>query len=101
MSLILKTISGLLKKIIDDIDCGNSNISEEDALKVLDIIRGFTDRTERLSKSGAYTYLNISRASFDNLVREGKFPKGTKVAGFKELSWLKKDLDDYINKCKK
>jgi predicted DNA-binding transcriptional regulator AlpA len=46
-----------------------------------------------MSKYQAYTYLNMSRATFDNLVREGKLPKGVKVAGFKELFWYKKDLD--------
>lgn len=101
MNLILKTISDLLKKIVNDIDCGNSNISEGEALKLLDIIKGYTDKTERLSKYGAYTYLNMSRATFDNLIRDGKIPKGTKVAGFKELSWLKKDLDNYIKKYRK
>lgn len=41
----------------------------------------------------------VSRATFDNYVREGIIPRGEKVAGFKELSWSKKDLDDYIKKA--
>lgn len=45
-----------------------------------------------MSKYQAYTYLNISRATFDNLVRTGKIPRGKKIAGFKELAWYKKDL---------
>lgn len=45
----------------------------------------------------AYTYLNISRATFDNLVKDGLLPKGKKVAGFKELFWYKKDLNKYKN----
>ena len=49
-----------------------------------------------MSKYQAYTYLNMSRATFDNLVREGKLPKGVKVAGFKELFWYKKDLDKAV-----
>lgn len=49
-----------------------------------------------MSKYQAYTYLNISRAQFDNLVRAGVLPKGKKTAGYKELSWFKKDLNEYI-----
>lgn len=49
-----------------------------------------------MSKYEAYSYLNISRAKFDNLVKEGKLPKGKKQQGFKELSWTKGDLDKYI-----
>lgn len=40
----------------------------------------------------------MSRATFDNYIREGKLPKGKKEAGFKELFWIKKELDEYINK---
>ena len=43
----------------------------------------------------------MSRASFDNYVREGKLPKGKKVAGFNELSWTKKELDEYKKRFKK
>ena len=49
-----------------------------------------------MSKYEAYSYLNISRAKFDNLVKEGKLPQGKKQQGFKELSWFKKDLDLFI-----
>ena len=51
-----------------------------------------------MSKYEAYSYLNISRAKFDNLVKEGKIPQGKKQQGFKELSWYKKDLDLFIKK---
>lgn len=46
-------------------------------------------------------YLNISRATFDNYVREGKLPRGKHEAGFKELSWDKKTLDEFINKIRR
>lgn len=44
-------------------------------------------------------YLNVSRATFDNYVREGKLPRGKHEAGFKELSWSRKDLDSFVQKC--
>jgi hypothetical protein len=42
-------------------------------------------------------YLNISRATFYNYIKQGKLQKGMKQQGFKELFWYKKDLDLYIN----
>ena len=93
---MLKVIKNLLLRIIDDIDSGNSNIDENQGYEIIDCIKRFTDRTERLSKYQACKYLNVSRATFDNYVREAKLPKGKKVAGFKELSWSKKDLDDNV-----
>lgn len=78
--------------MIDDIDAGNSNIDEEESIKIAKFLRETTRTDIPMSKYQAYTYLNISRATFDNLVRQGKIPKGRKVPGFKELMWEKKDL---------
>ena len=58
-----------------------------------------TDREKRLSKYEACRYLNVSRATFDNYVRECKLPRGKHEAGFKELSWSRKDLDSFVQKC--
>lgn len=93
---MLDVIKNQLLKIVDDIDCGNSNISEEEALELAGVLRKYTRKDVPLSKYQAYTYLNISRATFDNLVREGILPKGKKIAGFKELVWYKRDLNEYI-----
>lgn len=88
-------------KIVEDIDAGKTNLNEEEAIELTDTIVRLVDRTRRMSKYEACQYLNISRATFDNYVREGKLPKGTKEAGFKELSWSRKELDMFINKNKK
>lgn len=93
---MINVIKELLLKIIDDIDAGNSNISEEDGLEVVKVLKRYTRKDKPMSKYEAYTYLNISRATFDNLVKDGKLPKGKKQTGFKELFWYKKDLDKYI-----
>ena len=98
---MLSIIRKLLVDIIENIDAGNSNISEDEEFEVIEIIRRFTDKTERLSKYEACKYLNVSRATFDNYVRDCKLPKGKKVAGFNELSWSKKELDEYIKKYRK
>ena len=80
---MLDVIKNQLLKIVDDIDCGNSNISEEEALELAGVLRKYTRKDVPLSKYQAYTYLNISRATFDILVREGCVPKGKKIEGFK------------------
>ena len=43
------------------------------------------ERRNKLSKEQAYKYIGKKRATFDNLIREGKLPKGKKEVGFKEL----------------
>lgn len=93
---MLSVIRELLLKIVDDIDTGNSNLSDEESIEVIKSLRKYTRKDTPLSKYQAYTYLNMSRAKFDNMVREGKLPKGKKVAGFKELIWYKRDLNKYI-----
>lgn len=95
---MLKVLRELLVGIIHDIDAGNSNIEEEDEVKIIEILKQYTRKDKPMSKYQAYTYLNMSRATFDNLVKDDKLPKGTKVAGFKELFWYKKDLDKAIEK---
>lgn len=97
---MLKLIKQLLIDIINKIDAGNSNLTEEEAIKVVEYIRQFADPVEDFSKQSAARYLGISRATFDNKVRSGELPKGKHKLGFKELRWYKKDLDDYIKNIK-
>ena len=89
---MLQTIKALLLSIIDDIDSGNSNIDDKEALQIARSLKEIVRKDTPMSKYQAYTFLGMSRAKFDNLVHDGKIPKGKKVAGFKELRWYKKDL---------
>lgn len=95
---MMELIKKYLLKIIEDIDVGNSNLTEEETIKLVDAIKKLTDKERRLSKYEACRYLNISRATFDNYIRKGKLPKGKHEAGFKELSWSIKDLNNYYKK---
>lgn len=97
---MLKVIRNLLQKIIDDIDASNSNISENNAIEVAKVLSEYTRKDNGISKYAACEYLNISRATFDNYVREGKIPRGKHEIGFKELRWYKKDLDRFIEKSR-
>ena len=95
MNILLKVIKEELLKIVDNIDAGNSNISEEEGASIISILKAFTEKDITMSKYQAFNYLHISRATFDKLVREDKIPQGNKQQGFNELQWFKKDLDAY------
>ena len=95
---MLKVIRNLLQNIIQDIDAGNSNISENDAIEIVKTLSEYTRKDKGISKYAACKYLNISSATFDRYVAEGKLPKGKHEIGFKELRWYKKDLDECIKK---
>lgn len=98
--LILNLIKEQLLKIVESIDSGNSNLSENEAMELAKVLQSYTDKTVKMSKYQACQYLNVSRATFDNYVREGKLPRGKKEAGFKELFYTQKDLDEFKKKCK-
>lgn len=88
-------IRSLLQKCIERIDAGNSNISAEEEIKIIELLKKYTNKDRKLSKYQACAYLNMSRATFDNYIRKGKIPKGNKEAGFKELFWNESDLREF------
>lgn len=90
---MIKSIRLLLGKIVDDIDAGNSNIDASEAEEIIEYLTHMTNKYEKLSIYQACKYLNVSRATFDNWVKEGRLPKGRKQQGFKELFYYKHDLD--------
>lgn len=98
---MLNIISKMLRGIADRIDEGSISSNPEETIQVMEAIKGFVDKEQILSKYQACEYLNVSRATFDNYVRDGLLPKGQKQAGFKELHWTKKSLDQFINERKR
>lgn len=85
--LIQKLLSTTLRNVADSIENGTCTLTPEQTEKYLGMMA-----IEPISKDQACQYLGISRATFDNYVREGKLPKGKKQRGFKELSWDKGEL---------
>lgn len=71
---MLNVIKKLLEKLIDDIDSGNSNITEQEQEQIVSMLSEIADN--RMSKYQACQYLNVSRSTFDNLVRDGFLPEG-------------------------
>ena len=84
-----------MSKIIDNIDAGNSNITAQEGRQIIEVLRNVAE--PRISKYQACQLLGISRSRFDQLIREKKIPKGIKQAGFKELSWKKSDILNFID----
>lgn len=87
---MLQIIKNNLLKIVDDIDSGNSNIDEDRAVNIIQMLK-----VQEMSKRGAAEYLEMCRATFDNNVSNKQIPKGREVYGFKEKRWYKSDLDLY------
>lgn len=94
-------IRSLLQNCIDRIDAGNSNLSADEEMKVIELLKKYTNKDRKLSKYQACEYLNMSRANFDKYIREGKIPKGKKEAGFKELFYLESDLREFVKTHKR
>lgn len=96
---MIKIIKNVLLNIINNIDAGNSNITEKEAFEIIDIIKRYTDTTQYYNRTQAAKYLNCSVQSFDLYRKEGKIPEGIKqVGGVRQ--WTKQQLDEYITKHK-
>lgn len=97
---MIKLVRTLLQTCIDNIDAGNSNLTEDESLEAINILKKFTNKDRKLSKYQACQYLNVSRATFDKYIREKKLPQGKKEQGFKELFWEEIELKKYLQKYK-
>ena len=94
--MMLQIIEMLLKQIINDIDTGNSNISENQQEEIIELLQKFTN--EFLSKTESYNYIGVSRATFDNYVKQKLIPEGIKKQGITTKFWRKSDLDNFLKK---
>lgn len=87
MQTLSKLIISLLRETTDKIETGECELSSTEAMEIMGALSH-----EAMSKEDACIYLNLSRSRFDDLVREGKLPKGRKRRGFKELCYYKDEL---------
>ena len=94
-NFLKRVVTKLLRETADKIDSGNCELNEEQAMDIMSVLGH-----EVLSKDEACSYLNLSRSRFDDLVREGKIPKGKKRRGFKELCFYKDELNAAMIKIK-
>lgn len=82
----------LLRETANKIESNNCELSDQEMTDIMGIM---SHRV--LSKEQACSYLNLSRSRFDDLVREGRIPKGRKRRGFKELIWFEDELSNCIS----
>lgn len=87
-----KLIAKELRNIADKFDAGNSHLSEEEQSGILAMLTHTSMSAEEVC-----SYLNISRPTLTNYIRDGRIPKGRKLRGRNELVWFK---DELINALK-
>ena len=96
---MMKLIRSILQKWIDDIDADNTNLSYEQQCDLIRVLSNVNlGQENEMNKTQAADYIGVSRATFDNYVRDGFVPKGKQVGNFKELRWYKSDLDLFLMK---
>lgn len=90
-----KLVTRTLRETADKIEAGTCEMTEEEAMDIMSAVSH-----QAMSKAEAYKYLNLSRSRFDDLVRKKKLPRGRKRKGYRELSWYRDILDDWLIKLK-
>ena len=96
----LKPLRNSLMAIVQNIDSGNSTMTNEQIEDILTEINFMSQPNVKYSKYQAINYLGMKRSTFDLYVSQGLIPKGRQQAGFKEIFWLKSDLDKYKNESR-
>ena len=91
-SPVREIVVKLLHQYADNIENGTSNITIEEASNILSAVAHIA-----MSKEEVCEYLNISRSRFDDLVREGKLPRGKKVKHKNNLVWYKDEIISAID----
>lgn len=88
MNIIKKEFVKTIRQFADDIDAGNSEVDDEQAIRIMKIVAH-----QPLSKAQAALHLNMSTKKFDLLIREGYLPKGRKKLGWTEKVWYEDEID--------
>ena len=102
MNNLINLLRKELVSAIENIDCGNSNLTEEEMSELIDMLSQINKSKATVSKAYACEHiLHINQNKFDYLVRQGIIPKGRKRLGFHELSWTIKDFDAAIKYLKR
>lgn len=94
MNNTMKALRNVVKTSLDNIDAGNSNISEESAILLIEHLSHINQGITTVSKAYACEHvLHINPNKFKYLLDKGIIPEGRKRLGFNELSWTIKDFD--------
>jgi len=97
MNPTISALREVLKDSLDRIDAGNTNISEEHADAIIDLLGTINKPEKRISKAFACEHiLHINSNRFNYLLSKGVIPPGKHELGFHELSWSIADFDDAL-----
>lgn len=101
MNATMLALRAILKESLDNIDAGNTNISEEHANTIIDVLGSINKPKKRISKAFACEHiLHINSNKFNYLLSKGVIPPGKHELGFHELSWSIADFDDALDYLK-
>lgn len=88
-------LASLLRTVADNLDAGNSNITEDEMLEICELIGNSSNPEEKISKYQTAELLGVSHKTIDYYVKKGYIPHGRQEVGFKEIFWYKKDVLKY------
>lgn len=92
---VVRIMVSIMTKGINQLINGECDESESGLMGLAEYAKNFICPEKVMSKYESAKYLGISSKTFDRYIETRKIPKGKSQAGFKELSWLKKDLDKF------
>ena len=87
--MYMKILRDLMAERVAAIDAGNSRISEERQLALIDAFTRVSNPNEKMSQYQALSYLKehgvkMCKSTFNNYIKAGKLPHSRHDAGFKE-----------------
>lgn len=85
-------LASLLRTVADNLDAGNSNITEDEMLEICELIGNASNPEEKISKYQTADLLGVNYKTVDYYVKKGYIPRGRQEIGFKEIFWYKKDI---------
>lgn len=91
----LRMLCRQLLKAVNQILYGECDETDSKITDICEHIGSIVSPEEPMSRYKASEYLKCSTRQFDRYVESGKIPKGKSIAGFKEVCWVKKDLDKF------
>ena len=93
---MLEIIKSALRQILNDMDSGNSSISESEQQELLNLFEKINK--QELNKTETAEYLGVSTSTVNNYVNRGWIPEGIKKVGSSQKVWLKSDLNKFLMK---
>ena len=93
---MLEVIKSALRQLLNDMDSGNSSISEKEQKELLNLFEKINK--QELNKTEAAEYLGVSTSTINNYVNRGWIPEGIKKQGSSQKVWLKSDLNKFLLK---